>query len=128
MKSINNPWGISDKYRDKYGDIWADLDFIFREKISEDNFSTDPMNTSIGYLTVYNRKIDMLYKDIVLNAKTIKTLSDESYITGTKNDSYEVMIKSQTFTLKRHELSRLSETLNEVVSTTTRAYELGLYL
>jgi len=128
MKSINNPWAVSDKYREKYGDVWADLDFVFKEKISEDNFRMDPMNTAIGQLNVFNQKIDMLYKDIVSYAKTVKTLSDESYITGTKNDSYEVRIKSQTFTLKRHELSKLSETLNEAVTSTVRAYELGLYL
>ncbi len=128
MKSINNPWAVSDKYREKYGDVWADLDFVFKEKISEDNFRMDPMNTAIGQLNVFNQKIDMLYKDIVSYAKTVKTLSDESYITGTKNDSYEVRIKSQTFTLKRHELSKLSETLNEAATSTVRAYELGLYL
>lgn len=128
MKSINHPWAVSDKYRNKYGDIWADLDFVFKEKISEDNFRTDPMNTNIGQLNIFNQKIDMLYKDVIAYAKTVKTLSDESYMTGTKNDVYEIRIKSQTFTLKRHELSKLSETLNEAVSSTVRAYELGLYL
>ena len=128
MKSINHPWAVSDKYRYKYGDIWADLDFVFQEKISEDNFRTDPMNTNIGQLRIFNQKIDLLYKDIISYSKSIKTLSDESYMSGTKNDTYEVRIKSQTFTLKRHELSKLSETLNEAASSTVRAYELGLYL
>lgn len=128
MKSINQPWAVSDKYRGRYGDVWADLDFVFKEKISEDNFRTDPMNTIIGQLNVFNQRIEMLYKDIILYAKTIKTLSEESYITGTKNDSYEVKIKSQIFTLKRHELSKLSDTLNEAVASSLRAYELGLYL
>lgn len=128
MKSINHPWAVSDKYRNRYGDTWADLDFVFQEKISEENFRTDPMNTKIGHLNIYNQKIDMLYKDIISHSKTIKTLSDESYITGTKNDVYEVRIKSQTFTLKRHELSKLSETLNEASNSALRAYELGLYL
>jgi hypothetical protein len=97
-------------------------------RISEDNFRTDPMNTTIGQLNVFNQRIEMLYKDIISYAKTVKTLSDESYMTGTKNDIYEVRIKSQTFTLKRHELSKLADTLNEAVSSTVRAYELGLYL
>ena len=87
MKSINHPWAVSDKYRNRYGDTWADLDFVFQEKISEENFRTDPMNTKIGHLNIYNQKIDMLYKDIIAHSKTIKTLSDESYITGTKNDN-----------------------------------------
>lgn len=128
MKSINQPWAVSDKYRSKYGDVWADLDFVFKEKISEDNFRTDPMNTVIGQLNVFNQRIDLLYKDIISYAKSIKTLSEESYITGTQNDSYEVKIKSQLFTLKRHELSKLSDTLNEAAASSLRAYELGLYL
>ena len=128
MKSINQPWAISDKVRNKLGDAWADIDFVFQEKISEDNFRTDPMNTNIGYLSLFTQKIDMLYKDIISYAKTTKTLSDEAYITGARTDIYDVRIKSQTFTLKRHELSKLSETLNEASSSTIRAYELGLYL
>jgi hypothetical protein len=128
MKSVNHPWAVSDKFRSRYGDVWANIDFVFQEKISEDNFRTDPMNTKIGYLSVSNQNIDMLYKDIIAYAKTTKTLSDESYVTGTKNDSYEVRIKSQTFTLQRHELAKLSDTLNEASASTVRAYELGLYL
>jgi hypothetical protein len=128
MKSINHPWAISEKYQEKYGTIWSTLDFVFAEKISEENFKTDPMNTSIGELFIYNQKINMLYKDLVNYSKSVKTIMDEAYIHGSKNDSYDVRIKSQTFSLKRHELRKLSETLSEATSSSMRAYELGLYL
>ena len=128
MKSINHPWAISEKYQERYGTIWSTLDFVFAEKISEENFKTDPMNTPIGELFIYNQKINMLYKDLVNYSKSVKTMMDEAYITGTKNDTYDVRIKSQTFSLKRHELRKLVETLSEATSSSMRAYELGLYL
>jgi hypothetical protein len=44
IKSINQPWAISDKFQNKYGDIWTNIDFIMHDKISAENFKTDPMN------------------------------------------------------------------------------------
>jgi len=128
MKSINHPWAISEKYQSRYGEVWSNLDFVFLDKISEEVFKTDPMNSLIGHLHIYNQQIKMTYKDLVNYAKTIKTISDESYVSGTKLDSYDVRVKSQTFTLQRHELCKLSETLNEASVSALRAYELGLYL
>ena len=53
--SINQPWAISDKFRGRYGDVWADLDFVFNNKISAEVFKEDPMNTEIGYLSISNK-------------------------------------------------------------------------
>ena len=126
MKSINHPWAISDKVRNRFGDVWSDLDFVFNERIQEDSFKSDPMNTEIGYVSIFNQKISMLYKDLIAYAKTVKSAADEAYTYGSKADLHEVGIKSQTFTLKPHELLKLSETLNEAASSTVRSYELGL--
>jgi hypothetical protein len=52
IKSVNHPWGISDKKRKQLGDTWADIDFIFQDKVSAENFKEDPMNCTIGYLQV----------------------------------------------------------------------------
>ncbi len=128
MKSINTPWAISDKYRARYGEVWSNLDFVFLDKISEDVFKTDPMNSIIGNLHIYNQQLKLTYKDLINYAKSIKTTSDESYISGTKSDLYSIRVKSQTFTLQRHELAKLSETLNEASVSALKAYELGLYL
>lgn len=128
MKSINQPWAISNKYQQRYGQIWAEMDFVFQEKISEENFRTDPMNTVIGDLCIYNQKLPLTYKDLINYSKTVQTLCDEAYVSGTKTDSYDVRVKSQTFTLQRHELRKLAETLTETLTVTLRAYELGLYL
>ena len=126
--SINNPCGISDKYRERYGEVWANLDFEVAEKISEEVFKTDPMNTLIGELCIYNQRIKMTYKDLINYSKSLNILMNEAYVGGTKTDMFDVRVKSQTFTLQRHELRKLSETLMDASSAALRAYELGLYL
>jgi hypothetical protein len=128
MKSINTPWAISDKYQERYGEIWSNLDFVFEDKISKDLFHTDPMNTLIGHLHIYHQKIKMTYKDLLNYSKSIKIMSDESYTVKDKSIVYDVRVKSQNFSLKRHELAKLSDTLSEATSSALRAYELGLYL
>ena len=126
--SINNPCGISDKYRERYGEVWANLDIEIAEKISEEVFKTDPMNTLIGELCIYNQRIKMTYKDLINYSKSLNILMNEAYVGGTKTDMFDVRVKSQTFTLQRHELRKLSETLVDASSAALRAYELGLYL
>lgn len=125
--SINQPWAISDKYREKYGDVWANIDFEFSEKISEEVFKTDPMNTVIGHLNIYNQQLKMTYKDLLNYSKSIRITCNEAYVSRIPviND---IRIKSNTFTLQRHELSKLADTLEEASASTLRAYELGLYL
>lgn len=44
LKSINQPWAISEKYANRYGITWTNLDFVFEDKISEENFKTDPID------------------------------------------------------------------------------------
>ena len=126
--SINHPWAISDKIRAKYGEVWSNLDFVFLDKISEELFKTDPMNTTIGYLQIYNQHLNMTYKDLVNYAKTVRISTSEAYVNGDLNISYDIRVKSQTFTLTRHELSKLADTLEEAAESALRAYELGLYL
>ena len=125
--SINHPWAISDKFRKKYGDVWANMDFEFMEKISEDSFKTDPMNTIIGYLHVFNQHLKLTYKDLINYSKSIRIASSEAYATKV-SENIDVRIKSNTFSLTRHELSKLADTLEEATASTLRAYELGLYL
>lgn len=127
-RSINTPWAISEKYQKRYGTVWTNLDFVFAEKISEEIFKTDPMNTIIGELCIYNQKLQLTYKDLINYSKFVQTAMDEAYVSGTKSDTHDVRIKSQTFTLQRHELRKLAETLNEALISSVRAYELGLYL
>lgn len=129
IKSINHPWAISDKFKQRYGDVWTNLDFVFENKISEENFKTDPMNVTIGTLNIANQTIPMRYKDLISYAKSLQTYTANMYAERvSKEEVMSISIKGREFGLKRHEVSRLSETISEAQETAMRAYELGLYL
>jgi hypothetical protein len=125
--SVNQPWAISDKIRNRYGATWADIDFTFNEKISQEVFREDPMNTPMGTLEVAGAKIKFKYKDLIAYTKSVA----EQAVTYSRDKSgtrYPFEFKSATVQLTSHELTRVAETLHDAMTTTTRAYELGLYL
>lgn len=127
--SINQPWAISDKFRAKYGEVWADLDFVFNNKISAEVFKEDPMNTEIGHLEVFNQHIKMHYKDLLRLSKSLNEMYAKVVAEKAPKDlNYNVDIKSYSFTLRKHEIGRLADTITEAAATTIRSYELGLYL
>jgi len=128
MKSINQPWAISKKYVEKYGSTWASIDFVFNDKISAEVFGTDPMNTAIGYLEIYQQHIPMTYRDIINYSKSINTAYSEAYASKNAEATYEVPIKSQSFTVNRIELRKLAETMSETQDAALKSYQLGLYL
>jgi hypothetical protein len=127
ISSVNQPWAISDKIRNRYGNTWADIDFIFNEKISEEVFREDPMMTQIGVLEVAGAKIKFRYKDLISYSKSIAEQSS-TYSRFGNETAFPVEIKTFTVNLTPHEITRVSETLSDALITTTRAYELGLYL
>ena len=128
-RSINQPWAISEKYINRYGSIWANLDFIFEEKISAENFKTDPMNCTIGQLNIAGHQLKMRYKDLISYSKSINTLTNN--INGSrvsKTDQFTIDIKGRAILLTKHEISKLNETINDALDVALRSYELGLYL
>ena len=129
LKSINQPWAISEKYANRYGITWTNLDFVFEDKISEENFKTDPMNCTIGTLHVSGQKISMRYKDLISYAKQISTFTNNMYATRPKKtDQFSIDVKGRTLLLSKHEIAKLNETLNDALDVSMRNYELGLYL
>lgn len=129
LKSINQPWAIPEKYANRYGETWTKLDFIFEDKISEENFKTDPMNCTIGTLYVAGQKIVMRYKDLVSYSKSLETYTVNMYASRpSKTDTFAVDIKGRTVSLAKHEVAKLNETIAEAYQATLRGYELGLYL
>jgi hypothetical protein len=129
LKSINQPWAISEKYATRYGNTWTNLDFVFEDKISKDNFKTDPMNCTIGTLHVAGQKITMRYKDLISYSKAIETYTNNMYASRPlKTDVFSVDIKGRTLMLAKHEVAKLNETLSDALDVSMRNYELGLYL
>jgi len=127
IKSVNHPWGISDKKRKQLGDTWADIDFVFQDKMSAENFKEDPMNCTIGYLQVAGMSIKMKYKDLIAYEKSIMDQANRTY-NANPEDSFSVDIKTYTMNLRPHEIEKLAETLQDSLTSCMRAYELGLYI
>jgi hypothetical protein len=126
-KSVNHPWAISDKMIARYGEIWANIDFVFNDKISQSSFKEDPMTTEIGELHIAGGVLKMTYKDIIAYAKQFAEKS-AMYTKAPKTEKFAIQIKSKTYYLKPIEITRLSETMSDTLVTSLRAYELGLYL
>ena len=127
--SINQPWAISDDFRTRYGNTWADLDFVFESKISAENFKTDPMDCTMGHLNIFNQHIHMRYKDLITYSKSISTLAGTVYANRPgKTATFPIDIKGRTLTLRKHEIGKLAQTLNDALDVSMRKYELGLYL
>ena len=127
LKSVNHSWGITPKFRQKYGDTWADIDFYFEDKVSSDRFRTDPLNCVVGTLHVSKQNFKFTYKDLISHTSGVSNAIKKTYIT----ESFSVIpfdIKSKTVLLSRSEANRLSATLDDALTTVQRAYELGLYL
>jgi hypothetical protein len=129
IKSINTPAAVSDKFVAKYGKLWAELDFVVADKISVDLFKEDPMNTDIGYLSLNNRTIKFKYKDLLTYAKSIEELANTVYTSNaSKTDVFDVSVRGESFSLRKHEISKLASTLSDACTAVARGYELGLYL
>ena len=127
LKSVNQSWGISPKFRARYGSTWADMDFIFKDKVYAKSFKEDPLHTKVGTLEVAGLKIPFTYKDLMQNSRTVTKLGAETHREDLSK-KFEVTIKSKSILLNRQEINRLSETLNDALITVDRSYELGLYL
>lgn len=127
--SINQPWAISDKYANRYGELWTNLDFQINDRITTKQFKTDPMNTEVGHLHIDNRTLDLKYKDILGYAKSAEDMYNNIREMGSLSPLVnEISIKGRVFQLKKHEVSKLASTLNDAAQVISRKYELGLYL
>jgi hypothetical protein len=129
IKSVNHPWAISDKYRTRYGNTWADIDFVFSDRITSDNFKTDPMATVIGNLEVCGQSLTMTYKDLISYTKSLNTQINNLYAEGVdKTETLSVTIKGREFNVKMIELSKIYSTISEAAASALKGYEIGLYL
>tara|TARA_R110000751_G_scaffold37524_1_gene90900 strand:- start:1786 stop:2178 length:393 start_codon:yes stop_codon:yes gene_type:complete len=130
MSSINQPWAISDKFISKYGNIWAEMDFKFNEKLTNYKFKTDPMNTSVGTLEICGKSIPLTYKQLISYTTTVSELAKALYFEKdvSKHDKFVIPLGQKDFYLKKHELGKLNETLGDSLSCIAKSYQLGLYL
>ena len=125
--SINHPWGISQKMRDRMGQTWADMDFEINPRLSTHNMREDLINQPVGILSLANMNIKMKYKELLSASKSLKKHVNNSYNSDIQ-EKFPVDIQSHTFLLNKKEIERLEETINITTTVLVRKYELGLYL
>ena len=127
INSINHPWGISQKMREKMGETWADIDFNINDRLSQHNMREDLINQNVGNLHIANTNIKMKYKDLLSSSKHLKKYVNNTY-RASIDEKFPIDIKTHTFFLNKKEIERLEETINITTQTLIRKYELGLYL
>jgi len=124
MNSLNQPWAISSKKRQRFGNTWADIDFEFNQ-LSEKNFEDEPYLTVVGTLSVANQRLQVNLKDLNDIQSNLKTLiPDAKILKGT----HEVRIKTAYVQLNVSEMNRVYETVDDAITSIHRKYQLGLYL
>ncbi len=128
-KSVNKPWAISDKYRNKYGVIWSDMDFEINPKISTYQFKNDPLNTNVGVLKICGKTIPMQYKQLLSAANVTADSAKAVYFEKPEKwEKFAINVLNQELYLKKHEIGKLAETLEDTAEIISKSYELGLYL
>tara|TARA_R110002012_G_scaffold52060_1_gene133911 strand:+ start:1572 stop:1964 length:393 start_codon:yes stop_codon:yes gene_type:complete len=128
-KSVNKPWAISDKYRNKYGVIWSDMDFEINPKISTYQFKNDPLNTNVGVLKICGKTIPMQYKQLLSAANVTADSAKAVYFEKPEKwEKFAINVLNQELYLKKHEIGKLAETLEDTTEIISKSYELGLYL
>jgi hypothetical protein len=126
--SINHPWGISEKFKEKYGKIWAEMDFEIG-KISNYHFRNNPLDTKVGTLLLCGQSIDVKFKQLISAANHMSENAKAVYFQrADKDDKFEITIFNKPFILKKHEIGKLSQTLNDSLHTIQVGYQIGTYL
>jgi hypothetical protein len=125
--SINHPWGISKKMREKMGSTWADMDFEINPRLSAVNMKERLMEQPVGELILANLNIKFKYSDVMHLNKRMKKYISISHRSSIE-EKFPVEVKSHTVFLNKKEIERLEETINITSKSLIRKYELGLYL
>ena len=124
--SVNQPWAISDKYKERYGKIWSEMDFEINNRISNYHFRNDPLNTDAGTLLVCGKKIPMKYKQLLSTSTIVREYATAVYFDRPgKHERFAIEFGNNTLVLKKHEIGKLSETLQDSVETIMKSYQLG---
>lgn len=125
--SVNQPWGISEKHVSRYGKTWATTDFLLNT-LNAEQFKNDPLNTNVGTLRLGDRNIHMKYKNLISEASRVSQLASAAYMNKMdKDQKYSVEVAGKDFSLVRHEITRLAETLDDALVTIQRQYQLNIW-
>ena len=128
MNSINHPWAISEKFKNRYGNSWSEMDFKVA-KISNYNFRNDTLNTIVGTLHLCGQEISVKYKHLISAVNSAEEYATAVYFQRAEKDhKFSIDLLNKTFILKKHEIGKLSETLTDSLQTIQTGYQIGTYL
>jgi hypothetical protein len=128
-KTINQSWAIPDNFKERYGRIWSELDFEINPRLSNYAFNNDPMNTIVGTLILDKKRISVKYKQLLGAISTTQQyVSDVFFNKPAKEETMEITIFNNTFYLRKHEINKLAQTIQDSCDTIMKSYKLGLYL
>jgi len=129
ISSVNHPWGYGQSAIDRYGDFWANLDFTFNDNLRESSFKRDFKEINVGTLHVGGSNIRMSYKELIDQFVEVRHIVTLAHIkTLDKNETFHINVHHREFKLKKHEISKLYETLDGALTILRKKYALGLYL
>ena len=128
-KTVNQSWATPNKFIERYGKTWAEIDFEINPKISNYSFRNDPMNSVVGTLLLCGKRISLKYKQL-FTANTVMDhyLAEIQLNRPGKEETLEINLFNSVFYLKKHEISKLSQTISDSCDTIMKSYKLGLYL
>ena len=87
------------------------------------------MNTIVGSLILDRKRISVKYKQLLGATTTMSQyVSDVFFNKPSKTETMEVTIFNNTFYLKKHEIGKLAQTIQDSCDTIMKSYKLGLYL
>ena len=128
-KTINQSWAIPDNFKERYGRIWSELDFEINPNLSNYAFGNDPMNTVIGTLVIDRKRISVKYKQLIGALSTVdQYVTDIFFSKPSKTDVIDITLFNTPFSLRKHEISKLANTIHDTYDTIMKSYKLGLYL
>ena len=129
IKTVNQSWATPDKLIKRYGKTWAELDFEINPSISNYAFKNNPLDTIVGTLVLDRKRIPLKYKQLVNSITAMEYyISEIHFNKPEKDEKLEVSIFNNTFYLKKHEITKLFQTITDSCDTIMKSYKLGLYL
>lgn len=128
-KTVNHSWATPDHLIKRYGKTWAELDFEINPKLSNYQFGNDPLNTIVGSLLICGKRVPLKYKQLVNSITSLdQYLADIHFNKPEKDEKIRIAVFNNIFYLKKHEITKLSQTITDSCETIMKSYKIGLYL
>src|SRR5690554_1260702 len=109
--SVNQSWSISDDAINRYGKLWASLDFFINDNVYERKFELSPMDVVVGNLQLDGKEYPMTYKKLLSESSGLDfIISTKFQLKSDPEEVHSINILDKTFRLNRKEIMKLADT------------------